>query len=176
MPVGPIDLVQIFLGDGQGSFAAGEIYEMPRDAASLAVIDLNEDGIMDIALSSPSYLYYLIGIGDGTFMEAQLFPEALSGWYPPSSGDIDGDGHLDLVVPSGVDVVEIHWGLGGGSFESPDRYNAIMEPTASLVANFNLDGKMDILATLEGFDNPDNPYSDVAIFYGDGQRGFVDLN
>jgi len=172
----PIDLVQIFLGDGQGSFAVGELYEMPRDAASLACIDLNEDGIIDIMLSSQDGLYYLTGLGDGTFLQAELFPEAISSGHPPSAGDIDGDGHLDLVVPSGVDVVEIHWGLGGGCFESPDRYNAIMEPTASLVADFNLDGKMDILATLEGFDNPDNPYSDVAIFYGDGQRGFVDLN
>ena len=35
---------------------------------------------------------------------------------------------------------------------------------------------MDILATLEGFDNLDNSYSDVALLYGDGQREFVDLN
>jgi len=170
------DVVQIFLGDGQGSFVAGEIYEMPRDQSSIACIDLNEDGAMDITLCSPEGLYYLTGRGDGTFLEAQLFPGALSDWYPLSAGDLDGDGHRDLAVPSEIDDVEIHWGLGGGLYEPPVRYNAPLEPTASLVVDFNLDGKMDILATMKGFGSSGSLYSGVALFYGDGQRGFVDLN
>ena len=173
---GGIDVVQIFLGDGQGSFVAGEVYVMPGDNSYLTSFDFNEDGQVDILLSSPKGLDYMIGLGDGTFLDPQHFPEALCSYHTPSAGDLDGDGHLDLTVPSTLDFVEIHWGLGGGKFEPPVRYNAVLDPTSSLVVDFNLDGKMDILATLAGYYGSESPYSGVALFYGDGQRGFFDSN
>ena len=173
---GGIDVIQIFLGDGQGSFSAGEIHTMPFDNMSPASLDLNEDGMIDIALSSAGGLYYLSGRGDGTFLEPELIPEVFSDSYPPSAGDLDGDGNLDLVVPADMDMVEINWGLGGGRFESPIRYNAPLETTASLIVDVNLDGNLDILATMKGFGSTGSPYSGVALFYGDGERGFRDAD
>jgi hypothetical protein len=158
------------------------------DAWSAVIDDFNGDGHLDIAVLCP--LYYalfteyvdggtdavtvLLGIGDGTFAGASVFPVGDGSWnaYAMSSGDFDGDSHVDLLVASpGRDYrdpnVYVLSGNGDGGFQStPSRaYRVGREPAGIFVADFDLDGRLDIAAACI-WDNC------VSIRYGEGGGRF----
>jgi hypothetical protein len=108
------------------------------------VADFNGDGNLDIATSGGSLL---LGKGDGTFQNAQDYGSAGS----VAVGDFNGDGIPDLAVVhpgsgSGPDgSVEILLGNGDGTFRSAGSFAAGTWPRSIAVADFNGDGKEDIV-------------------------------
>jgi len=104
--------VNIFLGNGDGTFNIGNSYTSLSplySAGYVAVSDLDGDGNPDIYVGiangglyfgdsySPNQAYALMGNGDGTFQGA---PQAVaSGKYTGNNlGDANGDGQPDLVT------------------------------------------------------------------------------
>jgi hypothetical protein len=103
--------VAVLLGDGAGDFALPRFYgDIPEDCTSggLIVLDLNGDGILDLAASSSSHgqscspssdnaVVILAGRGDGTFGSPGAFPV---GGRPDqlAATDFDGDGRPDLAT------------------------------------------------------------------------------
>ena len=88
--------VRVFLGVGDGTFAAPSRHPMSATPELVVVADFDADGIVDIATSSvldaPSVA---TGRGDGTFRRARSL-----GWIYAGSGgaaDFNLDGRLDLV-------------------------------------------------------------------------------
>ena len=83
--------------------------------------------------------------------------------------DFDGDGHLDLAVPSVLaGIISIYHGLGDGKFAAPVTYSAGY--VNSIVAgDFNDDGKPDLAVAIPGFASG----SGVRIFLNDGHGGFL---
>ena len=95
----------------------------------------------------------ILGNGDGTFQPAQNY----DGAYSPdlrnesgiTSGDIDGDGDIDLMVGNyASNDISIYLNNGNGGFSFPMRYGLYYNTAAPFFADFDGDGKGDIIATV----------------------------
>lgn len=167
----------ILLGNGDGTFQAPVTYSVPT-APYLALGDFNGDGKPDIAISGNpgpilggGEISILINNGDGTFKTPVNY--TLSGNVQAlATADVDGDGKLDLVVPTGGASANISVlrGNGDGTFGSPIVYSSNLlsvYSTSIALADFNGDGKLDIALTNSG-----GPTSAVAIVLGNGDGTF----
>jgi hypothetical protein len=143
----------VFLGNGDGTFQAGRISTGVPDPASAVVGDFNGDGKLDLVISnqslgcnSPCPTSILLGNGDGTFQTpTAIFP----GTGSLAVGDVNGDGKLDLVFLDEFVLVEVHLGNGDGTFSNTHSYQSQFSGgnDGPVLADFNLDGKLDIAAT-----------------------------
>jgi len=100
--------VSIFLGNGDGTFKAKYDYSLGSGSNGAAfggaVGDLNGDNKLDLLIANAQTMSVstLFGKGDGKFLPPVQF--AHTGSFPTqfvAIGDLNGDGRLDLVVPSG---------------------------------------------------------------------------
>ena len=109
--------VWLFAGKGGGVFNPGTLTPIAASGAVyyLAVADFNGDGNLDLALAyrptgRPNGILVLFGNGNGTF-QAPVFYGGSSPVYI-TVGDVNGDGHPDIVVPGAT----VYWNDGHGSF------------------------------------------------------------
>ncbi|MCH8992355.1 MAG: VCBS repeat-containing protein, partial [Acidobacteria bacterium] len=93
--------VAVLLNTGDGILVAAGTYFVPGvwQSDSLAIGDLDGDGVLDLAIGSSSIgnVAVLLGNGDGTFAEAVVYARG-SGQPSVVLGDFDADGDLDLAV------------------------------------------------------------------------------
>jgi hypothetical protein len=156
----------IFLGDGKGGFTA------PARSGSLqgvgAVADMNHDGILDfvtIAASGggPPNLTVFLGNGDGTFIDGGPDVDANAGGVP-IVGDFNGDGNLDIAIPS-VSYVAVFLSNGDGTFgpevDYPTSGGSSYGGSAAVAVDVNGDGKLDIVT------------NGVSVLLGNGDGTFV---
>ncbi len=100
--ISPNDHVATFLGNGDGSFAAGGVILAPV-FRTLIASDLNGDGNIDLAVTVSSEMEAIeIATGDGTGnfgpLQQTLFPRGRGNAFGMAAGDLDGFGGLDLVT------------------------------------------------------------------------------
>lgn len=119
--------------------------------------DFNEDGIQDIATESDTgvgFISVLLGDGSGGFGVRTLFATNQSRPFGLSAGDVNGDGHIDLVSGNsqGTNVV-ILLGNGDGTFQAAQTVSV---PTSSStetgLGDFNGDGDLDLIVSDPGND------------------------
>lgn len=95
--------VSVFLGRGDGTLAARTDYAAGDHPGSVAIGDLDGDGKPDLAVANlySNTVWVLPGRGDGTFAAESAQGIAYGTGNEPGSvatGDLDGDGRLDLIV------------------------------------------------------------------------------
>jgi hypothetical protein len=168
--------VSVLLGNGDGTFGFPVNSPASGYVRALAVGTFNHGGNLDAAVLSennaPTQLAILLGNGDGTFSIGQTYSV---GFNPTSiaSGDINGDGIPDLVVgdsngyDSGVtpSSVVVLLGNGDGTFQSPMTTVAGNQISSIAIADFNLDGKADVIISNTG-------WNDVSLLLGNGDGTF----
>ena len=146
-----------------GSFAALSVNQ------PLAVIlaDFNGDKKTDLAVLDASDSNVQVFVGAGSGREALKSTTAVpSGSISMASGDLNGDGKLDLVVLTNTGSVTVLTGDGTGNFTASTPFAAGSSGSSVAVADLNRDGFLDIAAV--------NPSSGtVTVLLGNGSGGFT---
>jgi hypothetical protein len=166
--------VRVFLGNGDGTFQAAEVFTVGLGPVSVAVGDFDGDGILDLALANGggylqpgSTVSILLGNGDGTFKDAHNYDAGPSPRFV-AVGDFNRDGIADLVVANiSSNSVSVLLGNGDGTFAAPQSYAVGSNPDSVAVGDFNGDGILDLAVANGGS-------ATVSILLGNGDGTFKD--
>ncbi len=117
--------LSLFLGDGKGGFKHSSDVEAGSNPGFVSVADFNQDGFPDVVVANheTNYLTLLLGDSKGGFSAAKNSPLIIEVEPHPhvvKTHDLDGDGHIDIVVDhrQGEGLLVLR-GLGDGEFDSP---------------------------------------------------------
>jgi uncharacterized protein (TIGR03437 family) len=159
--------VQIFIGKGDGTFAAPVSINTVATPVAMHSADFNGDGKQDLAVAdvNDDIIYVLLGNGDGTFQDPVAYPVTGS---PQSlvAVDLNGDGKLDIASVNLFGGASVLLGNGDGSFKSEAKYPlGTNSATFVAAADLNGDGKPDLLVA-SGMTN------EFLILFGNGDGSF----
>ena len=174
----PVVSARFDLAGGSGSsngMAAGPALEFSRTVipvghgpGSIAIADVNHDGKLDLIVANTvdGTVEVLLGDGKGHFVAAAGSPFAC-GKNPNdlATGDFNGDGNLDLAIANTeTPYLTILLGDGKGGFapspHSPFDTHSYPHVHGVAVADFNSDGKLDVVTDSWGHDQ-------ILMFLGD---------
>ena len=156
--------VSVLLGNGDGTFRAAVVQDSTGIyALSVAVADVNGDGNPDVLVTnagrcascSTGGVTVFPGKGDGTFGTPVSYDTAAWETEGVAVGDIDGDGHPDIVVASECPtsatcdqdgVVGVMLNRGDGTFNAALNYRSGAGGAGSpLIQDLNGDGRPEIV-------------------------------
>jgi archaellum component FlaF (FlaF/FlaG flagellin family) len=147
----PSSHVSILLGNGDGTFKAGDSYVVGTQPLYAAAASLRSNGVLDLIVgdSLNDDLYVMLGNGDGTFQPPVAYPTS-GRTVQVATGDFAGDGNLDIISLTGngegCNCVEVLLGNGDGTFQAaigtPVPYN--IGGYAMATGYFNGDNKLDV--------------------------------
>jgi len=156
--------VAILIGQGDGSFEPPVFYPLNDNATRLVATDLNNDGVLDLAVAVHFFnptnkgLAVLLGNGDGTFQPPVL---SIDKGYSSdvAAADFNGDGNIDLALAQDVeDNILVVLGNGDGTFEPATSYPGFSRVKAVDVSG---DGIVDLISD-----------GGPTVLLGDGTGGF----
>jgi hypothetical protein len=167
----------VYLGSAAG-FSVDDRIDIPTFGAGRAApADLNDDGLVDIAFangtihSSESWIYW--GTAGG-FTEDSRTSVPSSAPEGVTAGDIDLDGHDDLVISNFYSLANldidsyVYWGDGVGFSEDRRLDLPTHGATGAIIEDLDEDGFPDLVfanSMAGNFLSP-NPATDSTIFWG----------
>src|ERR1035437_8424973 len=178
----------ILFGDGHGGFPKRADY-WQEVTGGIILADFNGDGRPDIlvgtgtagAITGPSLAVLFAG-ANGTFGGPPI--SLVSGLTPSTANihsqvaaDFNGDGFADVVVQS-VDELNVLTGVGDGTFRRTFHYAPGIGSSLTQVAtaDFNHDGKLDMVVTVSHFGfgifAGSAPDASTEVFLGNGDGTF----
>src|SRR5262249_44124427 len=160
--------VSVLLGYCEGAFQNARQFPAGIRSQSVAVRDLNGDGLLDLIVTNEvpnGTVSVLLGNGDGSFQNARNFA---AGTRPRSVavGDVNGDGALDLAVANynlaGSGTASVLLGNGDGSFQKARNFTPGALPNFVALDDVNGDGLLDLIV----------PAITVRVLLGNGDGTF----
>jgi hypothetical protein len=186
--------VGVATGNGDGTFVQGPIYSAADGVLvqAVATADLNGDGRADLVAVCSAYypgaadtLSVSLGNGDGTFAAAVPYVlhaadsgVLMGGAMGVGAGDVNGDGHPDVVVwEMYPDDVAVLLGHGDGTLGEPSFFQVTpalggIGVPALVLGDFNGDGRLDVAIS----HNSSTAFrSAVGILFGNGDGTFQSI-
>jgi hypothetical protein len=167
------DALTLLRGIGGGMFEpAGEV-EVGNGAQLLALADVDADGLADViaARNDVSLIGVLRSRGDGSFDDVVTYlsgGRALNGMV---AADVNGDSVVDIVASHlRSKSAAVLLGAGDGSFAEPVAFTSGANPVEVGVADFNGDGRADVVSANEGVDSA---APSLTLLLGDGTGRFL---
>lgn len=187
------DKLSFFMNDGSGSFTLGEQLEIGRNPSRILPMDLDKDGMMDIALylSQGNGSYYnvdrgkdmrwyntvvlLMNRGGMVFQEKPFEYRVQRGVNSMDAADLDGDGHMDIAMAHlGYNSISVLYSEGsanfrkGGSGNMDSREFRSLDPIDLKLVELDGDGHIDAIAISKSADS-------VLVYYNMGNGSFHDF-
>ncbi len=166
----PGDVI-VFFGDGQGKLRRAAKFKMPhQQPTGIAAGDLNGDQHPDLAvtLAATGSVAVLINDGTGKFLNPVTYDAGGGAAVDVQIADLRNSGKQDLAIANASQGLVVLLSKGNGTFGKPAIYPPICQncvaPMACVVADFNLDNKLDVACAT----NIDDSY----LFYGKGNGKF----
>ena len=142
--------ITISYGEGHGRFSVPQQLPAEGDVRSIAVADVNEDGLPDLIYSvqrQSSGIRVCLSQA-GRQWKAAKGPTEINKYEGLRAADLNGDGHIDIVAANATSDlqggIQVFWGAGDGSWApglSPTVTGIYMDVA---VADFNGDGILDL--------------------------------
>lgn len=148
--------VSILENDGSGGFSLSGALSQNFDTSYLSAeaADVNNDGILDLivggenTLTGTGFTYLYTGSANGIFSSSVVIDSSTGGVTDTSTGDIDGDGNLDLVTRDLNGFLKVYTGDGSGSFTLQSTRNLSAGNSGNIdLVDLNQDGVLDIAVT-----------------------------
>jgi hypothetical protein len=163
---GNLDLVAdvgVLLGNGDGTFTplgSNPASDVPGGTISIALADINGDGLLDVVVADQTSVKVELGNGDGTLQPPLSFKTGGKRPLSVAVADFNGDGKPDVAVANecssltnglcaSTGSVGVLSGNGDGTFTQPPVIytSSGKDATSVAVADVNGDTKFDILAS-----------------------------
>jgi hypothetical protein len=163
-------IVRIFPGTGKGTLRKPAIYHVGAWLGLMAAGDLNGDHFPDLAVTGPMDGSVAVFLNDvtGKFLKPVTYNAGGGEVVDVKIADLRNDGRNDLVVADLSQGMVVLLNQGDGTFGKATIYQPTFfnwqPPEACTVADFNLDGKLDVACAPGG--------NDAYIFYGKGNGKF----
>jgi FG-GAP-like repeat len=159
--------VRLVLNGGAGVFSLGATFGVGVEPGIVVAADFNGDGSLDAAVNNRTSgtMSVLLNDGVGGFLAAVHYAVGVE-TRCIAAGDITNDGLPDLAVTSRDDrLIRVFRNLGGGSFNTLINLSMgnFLEPQGIDLADFDSDGKFDIVTASEGMENQQH----VSVFLQD---------
>lgn len=147
----PTDTITVMINDGTYDFTDKQEYTVGKEPTSAVMVDVDNDGDIDIATANTGDDTITVLLNDGN----GEFSPGMGGAYEVgdrpqyiNSLDVDRDGYMDLLVTtSDSNKITIFLNVGGQRLEYMIDLNIASYPYAIDLADFNTDGRDDIVLT-----------------------------
>ena len=144
----------VALGDGKGGFApAGPPTAVGDHPYRVTVADFNGDGNLDVGSPNARSNDLTIVLGDGRGGLSRVAGEATALQREPlgldAAGDLNGDGHVDLVGKSDVELNALAVLLGDGTGRFTRHRESLQAPARTygqVIVDINGDGMADVVS------------------------------
>ena len=143
--------VMVFFGDAHGKLGKPTKYLKGTTApCGIVAGDLNGDHLPDLAITefATGSVAILLNDGTGHFQKSASYDAAGRGAVDVKIADLRNNGRQDLVIANLSQGMVVLLNKGDGTFGKPTIYQPTFfnwqPPEACTVADFNIDGKLDV--------------------------------